>query len=89
MKINYVKKSTLNWPDIWNYLGMSRDNGGRWQPTNSTPEIVSDYLKYFRFPSRAYPNSYATALLTQKFARYLTEKMPDMAVKIGIAEKDA
>jgi len=82
----YIKKSTLEFSDLWSYFGMQKDNGGRWEPSESTPEWVSEYLRNYRTPSRAWPNSYAKAMLSQKFAKHLCEKQPDLAIKIGVAE---
>ena len=81
----YIKDSKLDWPDIWGELGMTKDNGGRWYPGDDTPTVVTDYLKGYRSPSRAYPYSYATPLLTKKFAKYLTENEPELAIKLGVA----
>ena len=81
----YIKGTKLEWPDLWNALGMERDKGERWYPSESTPQSVQDYLSGYRAPSRAYPRSYATPLLTAKFAKYLTEHEPALAIKLGVA----
>ena len=86
-KANYIKRSKLDWPNLWNDLGMSKDKGGRWYPGDDTPDWVAEYLSDYRSPSRAWPNSYATALLTCKFAKLLTEKEPSLAIELGVAEK--
>lgn len=87
MKAEYIKRTKLNWPALWNDLGMERDSADRWYPGTDTPEWVSDYLTEFRSPSRAHPKSYAQALLTQKFAKLLAEKDPELAVALGVAKE--
>lgn len=82
----YIKGATLEWPNIWNEFGMHKDNGGRWYPSESTQDYVVEFLKDIRSPSRSFPNSYASAMLRQKFAKLVCEKEPELAVKIGIAE---
>lgn len=84
--MEYVERSTLNWPHIWKQLHFKRDNGGRWVPGARTPQSVVDYVEAKSTPSRAYPNSYAVACLTQKFARYLTEHEPELAKDCGVAK---
>lgn len=81
----YIKKSKLAFPQLYQDIGMIKDKAGRWYPSENTPECVNEYLNYIRSPSRALPNSYATALLTQKFAKYLTEHAPELAIKLRIA----
>lgn len=76
--------NTLQWPDLWNHLGMERDKAGRWYPGEDTPEWVEEYLSGYRSPSRAYPHSYAKPLLTKKFAKVLAEKDPQLAEEIGV-----
>jgi len=78
----------LDWEDLWTHLGMNRDNGGRWYPGNDTPESVKEYLTGYRSPSRAWPNSYATPLLTKKFCKYLAEKEPQLFAKIANSKKE-
>lgn len=82
----YIKKSTLSFPDLWKHFGMSKDNGGRWETTANTPEWAIEYLAGYRTPSRAWPNSYATAMLSQKFAKLVVENDPKLAVLVGVAE---
>lgn len=83
---NYIKGTTLNWPQLWGEPGMSKDNGGRWEATAATPKLVREYLGQFRSPSRAWPLSHAKPLLTQKFARVMTEQDPELAIKCGVAQ---
>ena len=83
----YIKRSKLSWPDLWGYIGMTKGSGGRWYPGDDTPDWVREYLNDYRSPSRQWPNSYATALLTCKFAKILTEKDPEMAVICGVATR--
>lgn len=85
--IKYIPKSTLGWKNLWTDFSMSKDNGGRWHPSDNTQEYVKEYLKGHRSPSRAWPNSYAKPLLTQKFAKLVVEKEPELAVKLGIANQ--
>lgn len=82
----YKKQSTLSWPDLWNHFGMSKDNAGRWETTESTQDYVKEFLSEIRSPSRSWPNSYASAMLRQKFARLVVEQEPELAIQIGIAE---
>lgn len=85
--VAYIKKAKLEWPNLWEDLQLSKDNGGRWSPSKETPESVYNYIiDNFRSPSRAWPNSYATACLTQKFAKWLTANEPELAVKCGVAQ---
>lgn len=85
--IQYVKKSTLGFRDLWTSFAMTKDNGGRWYPSEKTQEYVKAYLETVRTPSRAWPLSYAKALLSQKFAKMVCEQEPALAVKLGIAEE--
>lgn len=82
----YKKSTTLSWPDLWNHFGMSKDNGGRWYPTECTQDYVRAFLDTIRTPSRSWPNSYASAMLRQKFAKLVVEHEPDLAIELGIAE---
>ena len=82
----YIKKSTLSFPDLWNEMGMEKDKGGRWESGENTPDWAREYLKGYRTPSRSWPMSHAKALLSQKFAKLLTEKDPKLAIKLGVAE---
>lgn len=77
-------KTKLEWPDLWNNLGMSKDNGGRWYPKDTAPEVVKEYVSQYRSPSRSWPNSYATPLLTAKFAKHLKAAAPDLAKQCGL-----
>lgn len=77
-------KTKLEWPDLWNNLGMSKDNGGRWYPNDDAPIIVKEYVSQYRSPSRSWPNSYATPLLTVKFAEYLKERDSELAKQCGL-----
>lgn len=81
----YIKGATLDWSDVWGDLGLSRDNGGRWYAGNSCPDYVIEYCAQFLTPSRAWPPSRAKPLLTQKFAKLLCEKDPELAIKLKIA----
>ena len=63
---------------------MQKDNGGRWYPSPLTPDWVREYLDNYRSPSRAWPNSYASALLTVKFAKLLAEKDTELAKRVGL-----
>jgi hypothetical protein len=85
-EVTYIKKSTLEFSSLWTHFGMSKDNGGRWYPSDETPEWVQEYLEDVRSPSRAWPLSYAKAMLTQKFAKLVVEKDQELAVELGIAE---
>lgn len=86
--IKYIPKSTLQWPHLWQYFGMEKDNGGRWYPTESTEKYVVEFLDTIRAPSRSWPDSYAHAMLRQKFAKLVVENEPELALKLGIAQKE-
>lgn len=88
MKATYIKGSTLAWPHVWGALGMKKDNGGRFLPSDSTPEWIREYVRQFRSPSRHWPHSYAKPLLTQKFAKLLCEEDPAMAIRLGVGIED-
>ena len=85
MKATYIKGSTLEWKNIWADLGMERDNGGRWTTGENSPDFLKEYCAQFRTPSRAWPQSHAKPLLTQKFAKLLCEKDPSLAIALGVA----
>ena len=68
----------LDWSQIYK-IGRS-DNGNRWHPN---PEIA-EYFLAIRSPSRTWPHSYAKAAQTAKFAKWLIEKHPKIAEKVGI-----
>ena len=87
MKAQYIKGATLEFSDFWTDSGLSRDNGGRWYAGSNSPKFVQEYCSQFRTPSRAWPHSHAKPLLTQKFAKLLTEKDPRLAIKLGVAEE--
>jgi len=80
--------NTLDWPNLWKDLGMTKDKGGRFFPSEDTPEWVHDYCTQFRSPSRAWPYSYAKPLLTKKFAKLLCEKDPQLAIKLGVGDAE-
>jgi hypothetical protein len=64
---------TLNWQSI-RRIGKV-DKAGRWYPA----EDVAEYFASIRSPSRAWPNSYAKAAQTAKFAAWLRANRPDVA----------
>lgn len=74
----------LAWPDVWKHSLLKKDNGDRWQITEGTPKIVRVYLEHIRQPSRSYPQSYARALLTSKFANYVVNNDPSLASDLGL-----
>jgi len=82
----YIKGKTLRWDDIWVHLGMTKDHGGRWYPGPNTHEKIAEYCRQYRAPSRAWPSSYARALQTAKFAKWLAKEIPDLAIKLKVAE---
>ena len=79
-------KTNLEWPDLWNVLAMQKDKAVRWLPSKDTPDIVKKYLSGYRVPSRRWPNSYATPLLTKKFASVVTAEAPALAKKLGLVD---
>lgn len=87
MKVEYIKGTKLSFPDLWNHFGMHKDNGGRWLTTNNTQVYVVEYLDNYRSPSRAWPNSYAVAMLSQKFAKLVIINEPDLAIKLNIGKE--
>ncbi len=86
VKAVYLPKSGLDTKQLFVHLGMKKDNGGRIEPSSATPEFVKQYLSNYRYPSRAFPLSYFRALLTEKFAKYLCNESPEMAVRLGVAK---
>ncbi len=78
--------TTLTWDNIWNELGLTRDNGGRWTIGQSTPKAVAKYIEDngYRTPSRKWPHSHAKPLLTAKFAKHLKENDPELAEACGL-----
>lgn len=86
-RAQHIAGAALTFPHLWTYLGLSKDNGGRWEPTAASPEYVREYLRGIRSPSRAWPLSYAKALLTQKFAKVLCEVDPALAIKLNVGEE--
>ena len=82
----YIKKSTLNFSDLWESFGMKKDDGGRWYQSEDTPEWVCEFLSQYREPSRAWPMSHAKPMLTQKFSKLVVEQDPELAIKLHIAE---
>ena len=77
---------------IWKVLGLVRCHAsGRWDYEQGvTKPVVIDYLQAggYRRPSRAYPMSYFTALLTAKFAKYLIENDPELAKRCGLKAEE-
>ena len=86
LEVKHKKGASLEWPQLWEKLNMKKDSAGRWEYTSKTPFKVRKYLNSYRSPSRAYPLSYAKALLTIKFAKWLCEEMPGLAVSLNVAE---
>ena len=77
----------------WLFTKELHENGKAYSELKVTPVDTTvlfgnsaEYLKSYRTPSRSFPNSYASALLSQKFAKLLTEMNPALAVKLKIAE---
>jgi hypothetical protein len=68
--------NTLTWQTI-SAIGKA-DKAGRWYPS----EEVTEYFSGIRSPSRAWPNSYAKAAQTAKFAAWLRANRPDLAQKV-------
>lgn len=87
MKAQHKKSMRLVWPNLWEDLNMAKDGGGRWDVTESTPEKIRGYLRGYRAPSRAFPNSRASAALTIKFSKWLSDELPELAIKCGVAEE--
>jgi hypothetical protein len=69
---------TLSWPHL-RALGRT-DNGNRWYPNDD----IKPYFAPLRAPSRAWPNSYAKAAQTLKFARWLRDNNPALADQLGV-----
>ncbi len=72
------KKLKLEWSDMRS-LGRT-DNGGRWYPN----EDLAEYFTSIRSPSRSWPNSYAKAAQTVKFAKWLAANKPELAKRLGM-----
>jgi hypothetical protein len=74
----------------WRYLkrlGLYQDSASRYNYSSDTPIWIQEYLSNYRSPSRAYPNSYAKALMTKKFVKLFREKDPLLAA-ILLPEQD-
>ena len=69
---------TLSWPHL-RALGRT-DNGGRWYPNDD----IKPYFAPLRAPSRAWPNSYAKAAQTLKFAKWLRVNHSALADQLGL-----
>ena len=69
---------TLFWPHL-RALGRT-DNGNRWYPR----EDIAPYFNGLRAPSRAWPNSYAKAAQTLKFAKWLRVNHSALADQLGL-----
>ena len=52
------------------------DNGGRWYPKDR----YGDYFVHLRSPSRKWPYSLLRSAYTKKFARWLIQNHPEVAV---------
>ena len=70
--------NTLSWAHL-RALGRA-DNGGRWYPR----EDIALYFNGLRAPSRAWPNSYAKAAQTLKFAKWLRVNHSALADQLGL-----
>ena len=68
----------LNWQHL-RALGKT-DNGNRWYPS----EDIAEFFSGLRPPSRAWPHSYAKSAQTLKFAKWLRDNRPDLAVQLGV-----
>ena len=68
----------LDWKQIYK-IGAS-DKANRWYPDAE----IAEYFYPLRAPSGAWPHSYAKAAQTAKFAKWLIEKHPTIAQKVGI-----
>jgi hypothetical protein len=77
-------KDKLDWPDIWDHELLSRDKAGRWDVDTDSPAVIADYVQQFRTPSRAWPKSRATPLLTKKAARYIAEHDLLLALRLNL-----
>lgn len=68
------KAQRLTWSDL--YKHGRTDSGNRYYPSHAA---LIEYVEQggYRSPSRAWPWSYAKALLTQKAANWLAENHPD------------
>ncbi len=62
-----------NWNDIHKKLGAT-DRGGRWFPHPGSLEEKYVHENRYRYPSRAYPWSYAKPLMTAKFQKWLAKE---------------
>ena len=76
--LEYEAMKTLSWPHL-RALGRT-DNGNRWYPR----EDIAPYFAPLRAPSRAWPNSYAKAAQTLKFAKWLRDNNPALADQLGV-----
>lgn len=77
-----TKKRSLEWKDIFTI--MHRDRSGRWWPYTNLPAATYIEEGFYRTPSCKWPRSYARALMTQKFAKWLVENHPSEALALGL-----
>lgn len=75
-------KKKLGWSDI-KKIGTT-DKGGRWYPVDA----LQSYFDHYRSPSRAWPNSYAKAAQTFKFAEWLIENHEETARRLELISED-
>lgn len=68
----------LDWTGI-RALGKT-DKGNRWHPIPA----IAPYFDSIRAPSRAWPNSYAKAAQTLRFAKWLKINHPAIAQNAGL-----
>lgn len=73
-----TKQKTLTWVTI-RKVGSS-DGAGRWYPVSE----IAEYFAHLRSPSRAWPNSYAKAAQTAKFAKWLLVNNNELALKLDL-----
>lgn len=83
-----MKQAITNKALVWQVLGLVKDHSSkRWDYERGvTHPLVIKYLEEggYRRPSRAWPMSYFTALLTTKFAKYLIENDSELAKRCGL-----
>ena len=72
-------KLTLTWTSI-KAIGQY-DKANRWYPTD---DRVKPYFEHLRSPSRAFPHSYSKSAQTKKFANWLCDNVPELALELEL-----
>lgn len=73
----WTEKKHLEWGDL---KALRQHSAKHWTPRLD----VAAYFNGYRAPSNAWPNSYANAARTMKFAAWLRDNTPGIARQVGL-----